>query len=601
MSRNDIGIQHKIEVNIGRITDLTASTSHLISPHGGELVQLQVPAARVAEIKAQSKDWPSWDLTARQLCDLELLMSGGFSPLRGFMNRADYEGVCKDMRLANGILWPMPITLDVTEDFAKKLAAGTSKIALRDPEGVMLAMLHVEDVWQPDRKAEAQSVFGSTSAAHPGADYAINKSNPWYVGGKVEGVQEPSHYDFRSLRLTPADVRASFGRLGWTKIVAFQTRNPMHRAHVELTMRAAKQVEANLLIHPSVGMTKPGDVDYFVRTRCYQLLLSKYPHGTVELAMLPLAMRMGGPREALWHGLIRKNHGCTHFIVGRDHAGPGKDTDGKPFYGPYDAQELFKKHTAEMGVTMVPFQMMMYLENEDRYVPADEVPQGAKVLDISGTELRNRLNGGRDIPAWFTYPEVVQELRRSYPPRHKQGVTIFFTGLSGSGKSTIANALITKFLEMGGRPVTLLDGDLVRKNLSSELGFSKEHRDINIRRIGYVASEITKNGGIAVCAPIAPYEATRKAVRQMIEPFGGFILVHAATSIDVCEQRDRKGLYAKARAGIVKEFTGISDPYEAPTNAEVVIDTAKLSPEEAAQTIILHLEREGFVGANGNG
>ncbi|HMD16658.1 MAG TPA: bifunctional sulfate adenylyltransferase/adenylylsulfate kinase [Terriglobales bacterium] len=579
---------------------MNATTSHLIAPHGGELVQLQVPAAHAAELKAHSKDWPSWDLTARQLCDLELLMSGGFSPLRGFMNRADYEGVCYNMRLANGTLWPMPITLDVSEEFAKKLTPGSSKIALRDPEGVMLAVLSVEDVWQADRKAEAQSVFGSTSAAHPGADYAINKSHPWYVGGKVEEFQAPAHYDFRALRLTPADLRAEFGRLGWTSVVAFQTRNPMHRAHVELTMRAAKQVEANLLIHPSVGMTKPGDVDYFVRTRCYELLLSKYPHGTVKLSMLPLAMRMGGPREAIWHGLIRKNHGCTHFIVGRDHAGPGKDTDGKNFYGPYDAQELFKKHEAEMGVKMVPFQMMVYLQNEDRYVPADEVPPGAKVLDISGTELRQRLNEGRDIPSWFTYPEVVQELRRSYPPRHKQGVTIFFTGLSGSGKSTIANALITKFLEMGGRPVTLLDGDLVRKNLSSELGFSKEHRDINIRRIGYVASEITKNGGIAVCAPIAPYEATRKAVRQMIEPFGGFILVHAATSIEVCEQRDRKGLYAKARAGIVKEFTGISDPYEAPTDAEVVIDTAKLSPEEAAQTILLHLEREGFVGANGN-
>jgi sulfate adenylyltransferase len=560
-----------------------------------------VPAERAAELKAHSKDWPSWDLTARQLCDLELLMSGGFSPLRGFLNRADYEGVCHNMRLANGTLWPIPITLDVNEDFAKKLTAGSSKIALRDPEGVMLAVLHVEDVWQADRKAEAQAVFNSTSAAHPGADYVINKSNPWYVGGKIEELQPHEHYDFRALRLTPAELRAEFGRLGWTKVVAFQTRNPMHRAHVELTMRAAKQVEANLLIHPSVGMTKPGDVDYFVRTRCYQLLLSKYPQGTVKLSMLPLAMRLGGPREAIWHGLIRKNHGCTHFIVGRDHAGPGKDVDGKPFYGPYDAQESFQKYEAEMGVKMVPFQMMVYLRNEDRYVPSDEVPPGAKVLDISGTELRQRLSEGREIPAWFTYPEVVKELRRSYPPRHKQGVTIFFTGLSGSGKSTIANALITKFLEMGGRPVTLLDGDLVRKNLSSELGFSKEHRDINIRRIGYVASEITKNGGIAICAPIAPYEATRKAVRQMIEPFGGFILVHAATSIEVCEQRDRKGLYAKARAGIVKEFTGISDPYEAPTDAEVVIDTAKLSPEEAAQAILLHLEREGFVGANGNG
>ena len=556
--------------------------------------------ARAAELKAHSKQWPSWDLTARQVCDVELLLSGGFSPLRGFLNRADWEGVCHNMRLASGILWPMPITLDVTEEFAKKLTPGSSKVALRDAEGVMLAVLNVEDVWQPDRPAEAKSVFGSTSKAHPGADYAINKANPWYVGGKLEGLQTPAHYDFRSLRLTPAELRTEFARLGWRRVVAFQTRNPMHRAHQELTFRAAKQVEANLLLHPSVGMTKPGDVDYFTRVRCYELLLPKYPHGTVKLSLLPLAMRMGGPREAIWHGLIRKNHGCTHFIVGRDHAGPGKDTDGKPFYGPYEAQELFKKHEADIGMTMVPFNMMVYLENQDKYVPDNEVPDGSRVLNISGTELRERLNGGRDIPGWFTYPEVVGELRRTYPPRHQQGVTIFFTGLSGSGKSTIANVLLTRFLELGGRPVTILDGDLVRKHLSSELGFSKEHRDINIRRIGYVASEITKNGGIAICAPIAPYEAVRKQVREMIEPLGGFVLVHIATPLEVCEQRDRKGLYAKARAGIVKEFTGISDPYEVPQNAEVVINTADLSPDEAAQEIILHLERQGYIGANGS-
>ena len=575
---------------------MTAATTHLIPPHGGELIQLIAQPERIAELKAHSKDWPSWDLTGRQLCDLELLLTGGFSPLRGFMTRADYEGVCHNMRLANGLLWPMPITLDVTEDFARKLTPGTSKVALRDPEGVMLAVLDVEEVWQPDRKAEAQAVFASTSAAHPGADYAINKANPWYVGGKLEGLQIPSHYDFRNLRLTPAEVRAESARAGWRRMVAFQTRNPMHRAHVELAFRAAKQVEANLLIHPVVGMTKPGDVDYYTRVRCYQLLLSKFPQSTARLSLLPLAMRMGGPREAIWHALIRKNHGCTHFIVGRDHAGPGKDVDGKNFYGPYEAQELFRKHEADIGVTMVPFNMMVYLEGQGKYVPDDEVKNGDRVLNISGTELRQRLNEGREIPAWFTYPEVVAELRRSFPPRHKQGVTIFFTGLSGSGKSTIANILLTKFLETGGRPVTLLDGDLVRKHLSSELGFSKEHRDINIRRIGYVASEITKNGGIAICAPIAPYDATRKHVRQMIEPYGGFILVHIATPVEVCEQRDRKGLYAKARAGILKEFTGISDPYEVPSDAEVTINTAELSPEEAAQEIILHLEREGFIG-----
>ncbi|HZQ20934.1 MAG TPA: bifunctional sulfate adenylyltransferase/adenylylsulfate kinase [Terriglobales bacterium] len=575
---------------------MTHSPSHLIPPHGGELVQLIASAERSAELKARSREWPSWDLTSRQVCDLELLLSGGFSPLRGFMTRADYEGVCHDMHLASGVIWPMPITLDVTEEFAKKLTPGSSKVALRDAEGVMLAVLNVEDVWQPDRKAEAKSVFGTASVAHPGVDYVLSRSNPWYVGGRLEGLQLPTHYDFKTLRLTPAELRAELSRLGWRRVVAFQTRNPMHRAHVELTFRAAKTVEANLLIHPSVGMTKPGDVDYFTRVRCYQLLLSKYPAGTVKLSMLPLAMRMGGPREAIWHALIRKNHGVTHFIVGRDHAGPGKDTDGKPFYGPYDAQELFKKNEKEIGVTIVPFSMMVYLENEDRYVPDNEVPAGARVLNISGTELRARLNEGREIPSWFTYPEVVRELRRSFPPRHKQGVTIFFTGLSGSGKSTIANVLLTKFLEVGGRPVTILDGDVVRKHLSSELGFSKEHRDINIRRIGYVASEITKNGGIAICAPIAPYDAVRKQVRQLIEPHGGFVLVHVATPLEICEQRDRKGLYAKARAGIVKEFTGISDPYEAPNDAEVVINTAELSAEEAAQEIILHLEQQGFIG-----
>lgn len=575
-----------------------ASTSHLIPAHGGELVQLIASAERSAELKAHSREWLSWDLSGRQLCDLELLLSGGFSPLRGFMNRADHEGVCHNMRLSSGVIWPMPITLDVTEEFARKLQPGGSKVALRDPEGVMIAVLHVEDVWQPDRQAEAKAVFGTTSTAHPGVDYLVNRGNPWYVGGTLEGLQAPTHYDFKALRLTPAELRTEFARLGWRRVVAFQTRNPMHRAHVELTFRAAKTVEANLLIHPSVGMTKPGDVDYFTRVRCYQLLLAKYPPGTVKLSLLPLAMRMGGPREAIWHALIRKNHGVTHFIVGRDHAGPGKDKDGKPFYGPYEAQELFKKNEKDIGVTMVPFSMMVYLENEDRYVPDNEVPQGARVLNISGTELRDRLNEGRDIPGWFTYPEVVRELRRSFPPRHKQGVTIFFTGLSGSGKSTIANVLVTKFLETGGRPVTILDGDLVRKHLSSELGFSKEHRDINIRRIGYVASEITKNGGIAICAPIAPYDVTRKHVRQMIEPYGGFILVHVATPIETCEERDRKGLYAKARAGIVKEFTGISDPYEAPADAEVVINTADLTAEEAAQEIILHLEREGFIGVS---
>ena len=582
------------EANAGK-----ASKGALNPPYGGELVDLLVTPERAAELQQQSRDWPSWDLTARQLCDLGLLMSGGFSPLRGFMTRADYEGVCTKMRLSDGTLWPIPITLDVTAEFAAKIKPGTT-IALRDPEGVMLGALHVDELWEPDRGAEAKNVYGTTSPVHPGAAYVLKQANPWYVGGRVEGLQLPQYYDFPILRLTPAQLRAELASAGWDKVVAFQTRNPMHRAHQELTLRAAKKVGANLLIHPSVGMTKPGDVEYYVRVRCYQALLERYPQRTAKLALLPLAMRMGGPREALWHAIIRRNHGCSHFIVGRDHAGPGNDSDGKPFYGPYEAQELFRAHEKELGMTMVPFQMMVYLEAEDRYVPEDEVSDGQRTLNISGTELRRKLSEGSDIPSWFTFPDVVEELRRSYPPRSRQGFTIFFTGLSGAGKSTIANILRVKFLEMGGRPVTLLDGDLVRKHLSSELGFSREHRDLNISRIGYVASEITKNGGIAICAPIAPYDAIRKQVRQMIEPYGRFVLIHLSTALEVCETRDRKGLYAKARAGTLKQFTGISDPYEAPSDAELEIDTNSMTAQEAAQKIFNFLLEQGYIGAGIN-
>jgi sulfate adenylyltransferase len=501
------------------------------------------------------------------------------------------------MRLADGTLWPIPITLDIPEKLAAELGPGAA-LALRDPEGVMLAALHVQEVWRPDLLAEAEAVYGTTRREHPGVSYLTGYTQPGFVGGRLEGIQLPAHYDFRSLRLTPGELRAEFVRLGWRRVAAFQTRNPMHRAHQELTLRAAKEVEANLLIHPVVGMTKPGDVDHYTRVRCYQAILSHYPQQTVKLALLPLAMRMAGPREAVWHAIIRKNYGGTHLIVGRDHAGPGNDSSGQPFYDPYAAQELLREHEPELGMHMVPFRMMVYVEDLDTYVPEDEVPAGARSLNISGTELRRRLAEGREIPEWFTFTEVARELKHTHPPRYHQGFTVFFTGLSGSGKSTIANALLVKFLEMGGRPVTLLDGDIIRKHLSSELGFSKEHRDINIRRIGFVASEITKNGGIALCAPIAPYDSVRKEVRAMVEAGGGFVLVHVVTPLEVCEQRDRKGLYAKARAGIIQQFTGISDPYEAPEDAEVEIDTTDLTPEEAAQEIILHLEREGYIGAN---
>lgn len=559
--------------------------------------ELYVNADSAQKLKADAGEMPSWDLTQRQLCDLELLMSGGFHPLKGFLTEADYDGVVNDMWLSSGALWPMPITLDVSEEFAAKAEPGTD-IALRDPEGVILAILSVTDRWTPDKKREAEKVFGNGAddIAHPAINYLHNVAGPVYLGGPITGIQPPTHYDFKARRDTPNELRAFFRKMGWRRIVAFQTRNPLHRAHQELTFRAAREAQANLLIHPVVGMTKPGDVDHFTRVRCYEAVLDKYPSATTHLSLLNLAMRMAGPREAVWHGIIRRNHGLTHMIVGRDHAGPGKNSQGQDFYGPYDAQELFRKHQADIGVEMVDFKQMVYVQERAQYEPRDEVEEGATILDISGTELRRRLREGLEIPEWFSFPEVVTQLRRTSPPRDRQGFTVFFTGLSGSGKSTIANALMVKLMELGGRPVTLLDGDVVRKHLSSELGFSKEHRDINIKRIGYVASEITKNGGIALCAPIAPYAATRRAVRQMIEQYGAFLEVHVATSLEECERRDRKGLYKLAREGKIKEFTGISDPYEVPENPELRVQTEGVDVDYAAQQVLLKLESMGLIG-----
>jgi len=563
-------------------------------PHGGELKDLYLQEHLADEVKQQAGKYPSWDLTPRQLCDLDLLLNGAFSPLEGFLGAADYERVCDEMRLQSGVLWPIPVTLDVTEAFAESICAG-ALIALRDHEGVLIATMEVSDIWTPDRLSEARRVFGTTDDSHPGVDYLLHHTDPVYLGGKVHGIEPLTFFDFKLLRDTPSELRGRFRKMGWRKVVAFQTRNPLHRADQELTFRAAREVDANLLIHPVVGMTRPGDIDHFTRVRCYEHVLEEYPDQTTTLSLLNLAMRMAGPREAMWHAIIRKNYGCTHFIVGRDHASPVNDRNGEPFYGPCDAQELVRRHQDELDITMVPLKSMVYVENKAEYLPSDETEPGDKSLELSDREFLRRLREGLDIPEWFSFPKVVDELRRAHPPKHEQGFTVFFTGLSGSGKSTVANALMIKLMEDGSRPVTLLDGDIVRRNLSSELTFSKEHRDLNIQRIGFVASEITKNRGIAICAPIAPYAQTRRKVRELISQHGGFIEVFVATPLEVCESRDRKGLYAKARAGIVKGFTGIDDPYEEPQNAEIVIDTQELSPDLAAHRILITLEKLGYL------
>ena len=536
----------------------------------------------------------SYNLNLRQTCDLDLILDGSFYPLKGFLTQKEYLSVCENIHLPSGELWPIPINLDVSEEFADTLTLG-EEISLKDQEGVNLAILVVEDIWCPEKLFEADKVFGSTNNEHPGVNYLLNKSNKIYLGGKLIGINKPTFYDFKHLRNSPNELRKIFNKLGWSSVVAFQTRNPLHRAHFELTLRASSESEANLLIHPVVGMTKPGDIDHFTRVRCYEAILKYYSKSTTCLSLLNLAMRMAGPKEAILHGLIRANYGCTHFIVGRDHAGPGLKANKVPFYQEYEAQELFTKYQDKINIQLLKFQNFVFLEDSAEYVPINEVPKNSSVVQISGTELRRRLNKDLKIPEWFSFPEVIAELKKTKPPLHKQGFAVFFTGLSGSGKSTIANALINMLLEIGDRSVTLLDGDIVRKRLSSELGFSKNHRDINIRRIGFVAMEIVKNGGIAICAPIAPYQKTRDDVREEIEAFGSFIEVYLSTPLETCEKRDRKGLYKLAREGKIKEFTGISDPYEIPDNPELILNSENKKVEECASLIMLKLKRMGLV------
>lgn len=568
----------------------------LIKPHGGSLQNLLVDAERAARLKAGSPTYPAIVLTQRQLCDLELLMNGGFSPLRGFLTREAYESVLQNLRLPAGLLWSLPINLDVPDAVAQKLETG-SILALNDAEGFMLAVLHVEDKWRPDKKREAELVYGTSSPAHPGVRYLYEQVHDNYVGGKVEGVQMPMHYDFETLRDTPEELRHLFDKMGWRRVVGFHTSKPMHRLHRDITLLAAKEAGASILLHPAVGMTKPGDLHYYARVRCYQAVRRHYPHDLTALSLLPMAMRMAGPREALHNAIVRQNYGCSHFIVGPEHgAPPDVRAGGARFYPAYAAQELAGEYQDDLAIRVIPIKERRYVPENDQFLPADEIERdGKRGMLFTERELYDCLAHNRDIPSWYSFPDVIGELRKICPPRNRQGITLFFTGLSGAGKSTLAKIIYAKFIEAGGRPVTLLDGDVVRQNLSSELGFSKKHRDLNIQRIGFVASEITKNGGIAICAPIAPYAATRRAARELIEQHGAFIEIHVATPLDVCESRDRKGLYAKARQGLIPEFTGISDPYEAPEKPEIRIDTSRSSPMQAAQEILLMLVREGYL------
>ena len=568
------------------------SSDMRISPYAESLL---VHFRRAEDLKTESVRFASVDLGLRQTYDLESLLNRAFYPLQGYLGREDYESVLETMRLADGTLWPLPVCLDVDAELARKLEKG-APLAIRDTEGFMLAILHVEDVWRPDKSHEAQTVYGTDDPAiHPGVAALFEDVGEYYVGGRLEGLHLPMYYDFLELRKTPSDTQRIFAQSGWRNVIGFQTKGHLHCAHKAMILQAAREAGASIFVQPILGKPRPGDLDHYSLVRCYQEFVKQFPRNMMQVGMLSYAERFAGPREVLLQAMVRKNYGCTHFMVAEDQCDPFAETDRDGFYPSGAGQRALEEYQGEVGVVMVPQRRMVYVEERAQYIPRDEVTPSMAVKEISSAELRRRLENALDIPEWFSFPSVVEELRRCYPPCHKQGFTIFCTGLSGAGKSTLAKVLYVKFMEMRDRPVTLLDGDIVRRNLSSELTFSREHRDLNIRRIGFVASEITKNGGIAICAPIAPYPETRKAVRDVVSSHGGFVEVHMSTPLEICEQRDRKGLYAKARAGIIKGVTGVDDPYIPPESPELCIDTTEMTPTEAAQQVLLYLEEQGYI------
>lgn len=555
-----------------------------ISSKYGVLKNLIVDEKRIPKLKELAQSLPDVTLNDRQLGDFEMLVNGSFSPLEGYMCRTDYESVLDRMRLQNGLLWPLPICLDISEISARPLEAGQS-VAVRDPEGFLLGILHIEDIWPVDKDKEADLLYGTRASDHAGVSHLFTKMGGVYIGGQLEAISLPIHYDSMQLRYTPFEIRNLFQKLKWNRVVAFQTPNPIHRPQYEMTLKAMQEAKANLLVLPAESVLKPGDFDHFTQIRCYRAIRHYYPPDSMTVNLIPLCMRTSGPRAALLHMIVAKNFGCTHFISANQHDDAGEN----------DAWKVSAEYKDEINIEVIPFEEMVYLPFEDEYQPKSQVPNGTQTIRLSSADIRNRIRSGKKVPEWATFPEVLAEIQKIYPPPNKQGFTVFLTGLSGAGKSTIAKILHSRFLEMGDRPVTLLDGDIVRRNLSSQLTFSKEDRDINVRRIGFVACEITKNRGIAICAPIAPYAATRKEIRREIENYGGFIEIHVSTSLEVCESRDRKGMYAKARAGLITGFTGVDDPYETPQKPELRIDTVDILPEEGAQDVMLFLGQRGYI------
>lgn len=538
----------------------------------------------------------SLTLNDRIICDLDMLLLGGFAPLTGFLDEENYNSVVHNCRLTDGSLWAMPIVLPVNLEEHSKIN-GLSEIILKDKTGLPLAKMKVTSIFKPNLIEECEKVYGSSDTNHPYVKIVLGQGDVYYYGGSVEKIHGVLHYDFTDDRLSASQSRTWIKENGWKTILGFQTRNPMHRSHFELTKYALNKLgnEAKLLLTPVVGVTQTCDVNYHVRTRCYQKLM-KYYDGNAKLVLLPLSMRMAGPREALWHAQIRKNYGCTHFVIGRDHAGPSyKKKDGSNFYGPYDAQDFVEQYKNEIGIDIITSKMIVYVENLAGYKPMDEVVEGDKVLNISGTEQRRLLKEGLPIPDWFSFPEIVEELRWEFKPLNRRGLCLYFVGLSGSGKSTIANYVKEKLMEREKhRNITLLDADIIRTHLSKGLGFSRADRSTNVQRIGYVASEIVKHYGICLCANIAPYADDRAVNRDLIGAEGNYVEIFMDTTLEECEKRDVKGLYKLAREGKIKEFTGISDPFERPENPELVLNGSD-NINDSVETVIKYLEEKEFI------
>jgi sulfate adenylyltransferase len=517
-------------------------------------------------------------LDERNLNDLEMFFLGAFDPLQGYNTFENFNSIVTHGCLEDGTIWPIPFVLPVPECLLTKNNNSVSThsnvfLNVRDVLGTIVARVSVVDCYKVNIDVYGQLLLETSDTNHPFMDYLHNNHrDSVYVGGNITPICPIKHFDFIQYRQNTKQVKDMIRHDHWDAVIGFQTRNPMHKSHFELTRQAVSEVQKELetsntssarvllLITPSCGVTQPGDIDSATRIRCYQKILPYYKdlyNIDVKLVVLPLTMRMAGPKEALWHALIRQNFGCTHFIIGRDHAGPScLQKNGKSFYEPYAAHALLKSFATKLKIIPILSMNMVYVPDKKQYVQENLLPPNASYEQLSGTKFRTALQNREPIPEWFSFPTVLEELKKVYHPRYQQGFCIYFTGLPCSGKSTLAKAVSARLeeRESENRHVSILDADIVRLHLSRGLGYSKQDRSVNVQRIGYVASLITYHYGIVLVANIAPYAADRLSNRRLItNAGGGYIEVYVSTPLSICQTRDVKQHYKNARLGVLKQ------------------------------------------------